>query len=106
MAKRLRFEELVGTGFRWPHDGDDPFDLPDEDQQQVFVAADDFSRFFLMRDGYRKSADALVQQAIDDFREADYLVFPIVFLYRHAFELSLKYIINHYGHHVPAHLGK
>lgn len=100
MAKRLRFEELFGTGFRWPHDGDDPFDLPDENQQQVTVAADDFSRFFLMRDGYRKSADALVQQAIEDFREADYLVFPIVFLYRHALELNLKYIINHYGHHV------
>ncbi|NKX41769.1 hypothetical protein HGG71_09870 [Rhodobacteraceae bacterium R_SAG2] len=53
-----------------------------------------------MREGYRKSADVLVQQAIDNFREADYLVFPIVFLYRHALELNLKYIINHYGHHV------
>lgn len=97
MAKRLTFEELLGTGFRWPQPGDDPFELSDEDQQYAVIADHDFSRFVLMMDGYRQSADALVEQAIENCGDADILVYPIIFLYRHALELNLKYIINFYG---------
>ena len=53
-----------------------------------------------MSEGYRRSADALVDRALEDWREADFLIYPILFLYRHALELNLKYIINVYGHHV------
>lgn len=100
MAKRRTFEELVGTGFRWPQPGDDPFELPEDGEHHATIAEDDFSRFVLMMEGYRRSADALVEQAVVDFREADFLIYPIVFLYRHALELNLKYIINVYGRHV------
>ena len=100
MAKRLKFEELVGQEFRWPQEGDDPFDVDDEQGNHAVLATDDFSRFILMFEGYRKSADALVDQALQDRREADYLIYPILFLYRHALELNLKYIINVYGRSV------
>lgn len=99
MAKRLTFEELVGKGFRWPQDGDDPFDVG-EDGNHAMLAKSDFTRFVLMFEGYRKSADVLVERALDDWREADTLVYPVLFLYRHALELNLKYIINFYGPHV------
>lgn len=99
MAKRLTFEELIGKDFRWPQPGDDPFDV-DEVGNHAELASNDFTRFVLMFEGYRKSADALVDQALDDWREAAYLIYPILFLYRHALELNLKYIINVYGHHV------
>ena len=100
MAKRLTFEELLGKEFRWPQPGDDPFDVHDEDENHAVIARDDFSRFVLMAKGYRRSADTLVDRALADWREKDILIYPILFLYRHALELNLKYIINVYGHHV------
>lgn len=100
MAKRLTFEELVGREFRWPQPGDDPFDIEEEDEIQTELVEGDFTRFILMFEGYRKSADALVDQALEDWSEANYLIYPILFLYRHALELNLKYIINVYGRYV------
>jgi hypothetical protein len=99
MAKRMTFEELLGKEFRWPQPGDDPFDI-EENSRHTALAENDFTRFVLMFEGYRKSADALVDRALDDWREADFLIYPILFLYRHALELNLKYIINVYGHQV------
>lgn len=97
MAKRLTFEELIGKGFRWPQTGDDPFDIDGEDKGTAALAQADFERFVLMFEGYRRSADALVDRSLDDWRESAILVYPILFLYRHALELNLKYIINFYG---------
>ena len=100
MAKRLPFEELVGKEFRWPQPGDDPFDVDDEGGNHAMIADDDFSRFVLMSEGYRRSADTLVERASESAAEMDFLIYPILFLYRHALELNLKYIINNYGPHV------
>ena len=100
MAKRLTFEELVGKEFRWPQSGDDPFDVDEEHGNHAALEENDFTRFVLMFEGYKRSADALVDQALQDWREADFLIYPILFLYRHALELNLKYIINVYGRNV------
>jgi hypothetical protein len=40
--------------------------------------------------GYRRAADVLVEQFLDDSRSMDTVVFPIVYLYRHYLELRLK----------------
>lgn len=97
MAKRLTFEELIGKEFRWPRQGDDPFDLGDDANNHAVIAPGDFTRFVLMSEGYRRSADALLDMALADWREKDILIYPILFLYRHALELNLKYVINIYG---------
>lgn len=44
--------------------------------------------------GYRRSAEHLVQDILANQREGDYLVYPVVFLYRHHIELALKRIIS------------
>ena len=100
MAKRLTFEELVGKEFRWPRPGDDPFDVHDDNGNHALIAENDFSRFVLMSEGYRQSADVLVDRALENMAETDTLIYPILFLYRHALELNLKYIINVYGRKV------
>ncbi|WP_419907885.1 hypothetical protein [Hoeflea sp.] len=100
MAKRLTFEEIIGKEFRWPQPGDDPFYIDEDGSNHAALADDDFTRFVLMFEGYRRSADFLVDKALEDWREADFLIYPILFLYRHALELNLKYIINVYGPHV------
>jgi len=41
-------------------------------------------------EGYKRAADTLVNTIIDTGRDQDYLVYPIVFLYRQHIELLLK----------------
>jgi hypothetical protein len=40
--------------------------------------------------GYTRAASNLAEQLLEKPRFADYEAYPVVFLYRHAFELSLK----------------
>lgn len=44
-------------------------------------------------EGYRLAADTLVEHVKETGRSQDFLVYPIVFLYRHYLELLLKQII-------------
>jgi hypothetical protein len=97
MAKRLTFEASVETEFRWPQPGDDPFGLPADVKRHVVFADDDSIRLAMMTDGYFKSADALVSLALKDTVDAKTMVYPILFLYRHALELELKQIISIHG---------
>ncbi len=47
--------------------------------------------------GYKNAADILVESIIDDRSNPDFIAFPIIYLYRHFIELSLKLIIR-YGY--------
>jgi len=44
--------------------------------------------------GYKLAGDKLVEYVVDKNVDQDFLVFPIVFLYRHYIELQLKIIIK------------
>ena len=44
-------------------------------------------------EGYRRGARLLVEHVVESQRDQDYLVYPIVFLYRHHIELALKNLI-------------
>jgi hypothetical protein len=44
--------------------------------------------------GYRKGGRILTQWVVDQGRDQDYLVYPIVFLYHHHLELSMKELIR------------
>jgi len=44
-------------------------------------------------EGYRRGARLLVEHIVGSQRDQDYLVYPIIFLYRHHIELALKNII-------------
>jgi len=93
MTHHLRFEDLIATKTSRP-------DLSGEIAKHAMMAQKDFARFVLMSQGYRRSADGLVDVALDDWDEKDILIYPILILYRQAIELNLKHIINGYGRHV------
>jgi len=76
--KRIKFEEILQTEFRWPTDGDAAFVTAEDSHQNANIAEDEFTRLVFMM-------------------ERDYLVCPIIFNYRQFIELSLKYIIANYG---------
>jgi hypothetical protein len=44
--------------------------------------------------GYKKAADILAEHVLATFRGGDLIIYPIVLLYRHHLELSLKDIIR------------
>lgn len=44
-------------------------------------------------EGYRRAADILIRHIDESGRDQDFLVYPVVFLYRHHIELLIKQII-------------
>jgi hypothetical protein len=46
------------------------------------------------REGYRRGAQLLVEAVGETARDQDFLVYPIVFLYRHHIELALKRVVK------------
>src|ERR1039457_6840457 len=45
-------------------------------------------------EGYRRGARLLVEHVNEHGRDQDYLVYPIIFLYRHHIELALKNLVT------------
>jgi HEPN domain-containing protein len=50
--------------------------------------------WYVYTEGYRRAADCLIQQLMRSRHEIDFLVYPIIFLYRQYLELSLKVMIR------------
>jgi len=61
---------------------------------QANACVDGIDNAMAYQDGYRRAALHLVEYVCDAGRGQDYLVYPIVYLYRHHIELTLKSIIN------------
>lgn len=102
MAKRLTFEEISEAEFSWPVEGDQAFVGHENGLNDALMANDVHSRLVLMTDGYKKAADLMVETTEDDDSTRDFLVYPIIFNYRHYLELSLKYHLATFGGRVGA----
>ena len=51
-------------------------------------------RFTLYIKGYKEAADKLVVSVMEDRSHLDFIVLPIIFLYRQFLELNLKYLVR------------
>jgi len=51
-------------------------------------------RWTVYADGYRKAADIVVDRIKDGHGYQDFLVYPVMFLYRQYLELSIKHLIS------------
>lgn len=94
---RIDFTEILNLGLRFPKEGDTLFKPSSAWMGNATLADRKFSHLVLMTDGYKKGADTLVAKASSDRGLRDFLVYPVVFCYRHFVELSLKYIIASHG---------
>jgi hypothetical protein len=76
----------------WPQDGDELFAVGQDWENNACVgfSAEQWHGY---KEGYKRAADQLVASVAETGRNQDYLIYPIVFLYRHAIELSLKHLI-------------
>ena len=93
----LSLSDLGGFEIHWPKLGDKLIKPAEHWSGDTAVATDSRTRFVLMVDGYRKAADCVVENALANQYDRNFLVYPIIFNYRHFLELSLKYIISTYG---------
>ena len=104
MSKRHSYEhsfaEALKTEIRWPKKGDTPFASAEEPLDNALIAENERTRLVLMTDGYKQAADLMVKHAEEHRSTRDFLVFPILFNYRHFLELSLKYQLATFGRRV------
>ena len=97
MAKKLLFEDILTSEFRWPITGDAPFAESTKPLDNALIAEDNFTRLVLMIRGYKQVADLAVAHCAENRVDSNFLIYPIIFNYRHFIELSLKYQLENFG---------
>lgn len=97
MGKRLALQAIQRGPFRWPTNSDSLVRQSSKGATNALLAAEAQQRLALMANGYEIAASVLVDQALSNSTLMDFLVYPIVFNYRHFIELRLKGIIADYG---------
>jgi hypothetical protein len=60
----------------------------------------------LMLKGYFRAGHVLVDQCRKNPHEGHTMIYPILFCYRHALEMTMQYIIGNYGHRYGVSLPK
>ena len=73
----------------WPNKNDRLF-IADGDT--IAILNSWLNKDWLYADGYKKAADILIEYIKNKKVNADFLVYPIIFLYRHSIEINLKII--------------
>lgn len=97
MAKYKSFKNIMESEFRWPVKGDKPFVVAENPLDNACIADNEFTRLVLMIEGYKKSADSMVELSSSDRYLRDIFVYPIIFNYRQFLELSLKHQLALFG---------
>ena len=79
----------------WPRQGDKLFGMTGDRNLQAYIAGG--TEFYAHVEGYKRAGDTLIVQLRQEPRllGTHYLVFPVVFLYRHFIELSIKDVVAH-----------
>ncbi len=76
----------------WPRKGDILFE-PGEDLWHNACVGWSRDQWIGYREGYKLGADLLFQHVAETRSKQDFLVYPIVFLYRQALEVALKHLL-------------
>lgn len=97
MAEAKSLSEIVNANFSWPEVGGQTLVESDDPFANAVVAAREYSRRGVMSAGYKKAGDILVDASEADRATRDFLVFPVIFNYRHFLELELKNLIAIFG---------
>ncbi|MHA1537911.1 MAG: hypothetical protein ACTSUD_10170 [Alphaproteobacteria bacterium] len=71
----------------------------------VDFSRDEISRHVHIWTGYMGAGAALIDTCQEDPHERHFLIYPILFNYRHGIELAMKWIIAQYGRYSSAKIG-
>jgi hypothetical protein len=84
-------------GYRWPKRGDRLLQRSKNWYKSAEFEQERVGRHVHIWTGYKRAADALVEECERDSLERSILIYPILFNYRHALELAMKWVIEQYG---------
>jgi hypothetical protein len=87
----------LDADFPWPTRGQKPFKDGAHWLGDAKVADDTDERVYRMPEAYKRAADLLIERAVNDRAHRDYLVYPVIFCYRHFLELQMKCFLHEYG---------
>lgn len=104
--KPKTFAELAeGIGdYRWPKKGDRLLRDSDNWDRGVEFSTHPVSRHVHIWSGYIRAGAALIEECARDSVDRHFLIYPILFNYRHGLELAMKWIIDRYGHYAGVRL--
>ena len=91
------FGGLLDQPYRWPTKGDRLLRKTDDWDTGVDFSKDGISRHVHIWDGYMSAGEALVEDCRRNRQERHFMIYPILFAYRHAIELAMNWILTMYG---------
>jgi len=91
------FEDILHRKYRWPKDTDRLLIPPVSAERGARTADDTLAREVFMGSGYMQAGAALVDRCLADAQHGHYLIYPILFNYRHGLELEIKWVLDRYG---------
>jgi hypothetical protein len=88
--------------YRWPKKGDRPLqsgDRPLRGRDGLTVGFSEYptSRYVHILSGYMSAAETLIKACEQQNLNVHDLIYPILFCYRHALEVAMKWIVERYG---------
>lgn len=103
-TRRRSFLDLLyrAENYRSPKNGDRLLRCSEDWDRGVDFSNDEISRHVHMSTGYMTAGAALIEACEADPHNRHFLIYPILFNYRHSLELEMKWIIARYGSHTSA----
>ncbi len=83
---------------RWPYPDDQLLRKAVNWKNAITFSDYPAERHVLIRNGYFLAGHALVERCQNDTYERQVMIYPILFCYRHALEMTMQWIIGSYGH--------
>lgn len=99
------FASLLDRQYRWPRRGDrvtQHISKPTD----ADVSQDPYERALFLWRGYFKAGKLLAEESERKPFEVNYLIYPMMFNYRHGLEVAMKEIIMEYGGHSGIYLSE
>lgn len=104
MTQTPDIESILNRRFRWPKRGDRLLKKSSDWNKSADFDADAFSRHVHIWSGYMRAGAALVEECERSPHDRHFLIYPILFNYRHGLELAIKWIIDTYGRYADVYL--
>jgi hypothetical protein len=83
---------------RWPRPDDRLLGTVRSLNNAMAFSDNPVERHALMLRGYFRGGDLLLDRCLENVNEGHTLIYPILFCYRHALEMTMKGILDSYGH--------
>ncbi len=96
----------LAQNYRWPEKGDRLLRDSEDWDRGVEFSNDEISRHVFIWSGYMGAGAALIDACEEHSHERHFLIYPILFNYRHGIELAMKWVIAQYGPYSTVEIGE